>query len=61
MTAKLHPADIVGRNAVADRIEEIFARITPSPEDVGRSEEEIMEDVIKDIAKARKEHRDRGK
>ena len=55
------PKEVVDRNAAADRLDEIFARSKPSPEDAGRSEEEIMEDVIKDIAKMRKEHRDRGK
>ncbi|GEM_PF-2141288 len=53
------PKRVVDRNAVADRIDEIFARIKPSPEDAGRSEEEIMEEVIKDIAEARKERRSR--
>ena len=52
------PKEVVDRNAVADRIDEIFARIKPSPEDAGRSEDEIMEEVIKDIAEARKERRD---
>lgn len=51
---------MIDRNFIADKIDEIFARIKPSPEDAGRSEEEIMEDVIKDIAEARKERRDRG-
>ena len=49
---------VVDRNAAADRIAEIFAQIKPSPEDAGRSEEEIMEDVIGDIAEMRKERRD---
>lgn len=52
------PKAVVDRNAVADRIEEIFARIKFSPEDAARSEEEIMEDAIKIIAEARKERRD---
>ena len=52
------PKEVVDRNAVADRIDEIFARIKLSPEDAGRSEDEIMEEVIKDIAEARKERRD---
>ena len=53
------PTGMVDRNAVADRIDKIFARMKPSPEDAGRSEEEIMEDAIKDIAEARKEWRSR--
>ncbi len=56
----LRPKEVADRNAIADKIDEIFIRIKPSPEDAGRSEEEIMEDVIDDIAKARKERRDRG-
>lgn len=52
------PKAVVDRNAAAERIAEIFARIKPSPEDAGRSEEEIMEDVIRDIAEMRKERRD---
>ena len=52
------PKAVVDRNAAADRLDEIFARSKPLPEDVGRSEEEIMEDIIKDIAEARKERRD---
>ena len=53
-----HPKAVVDRNAVADKIEEIFARIKLSPEDAARSEEEIMEDAIKVIVEARKERRD---
>ena len=52
------PKEVVDRNAVAGRIDEIFARIKPSPADAGRSEDEIMEEIIKDIAEARKERRD---
>ena len=59
MGEKLYAEDKVDHSAAADEIAEIFARIKPSPEDVGRSEEEIVEGVIKDIAEARKEHRNR--
>ncbi len=52
------PKAVVDRNAAADRLDEIFARSKPLPEDVGRSEEEIMQDIIDDIAEARKERRD---
>lgn len=52
------PKEVVDRAAIADEIAEIFARIKPSPEDAGRTEEEIMEDIIKDIAEMRKERRD---
>ena len=55
----LRPKEVVDRNAAADRIASILARIEPLPEDVGRSEDEIMEDVVADIARARGERRDR--
>ena len=50
----LRPADGVNRNAAA------FAATAPSPEDAGRSEAELMEDTIADIADARRERRNRG-
>ena len=53
------PKEVVDRNAAADRIASILARIEPSPEDADRSEDEIMEDIIADIAEARRERRDR--
>ena len=53
------PKDVVDRNAAADRIASILARIEPSSEDAGRSENEIMEDILVDIAEARRERRDR--
>ena len=53
----LRPKDVVERNAAADRIASILARIEPSPEDTGRSESEIMEDIIADVAEARRERR----
>ena len=49
--------DIVDRNAAADRIAVILAQIKPSSEDVGRSEDGIMQDTIADIAEARQERR----
>ena len=55
----LRPKDVVNRNAVADRIASILARIEPPPEDAGRSENEVMEDILADIAEARRERRDR--
>ena len=53
------PKEVVDRNAAADRIASILARIEPSPEDADRSEDEIMEDIIADIAEARRERRGR--
>ena len=51
------PKEVVDRNAAAARIASILTRIEPSPEDAGRSEDEVMEDVIADIAQARNERR----
>ena len=56
----LRPADGVNRNAAANRIAAAFAATAPSPEDAGRSEAELMEDTIADIADARRERRNRG-
>ena len=50
---------VADRNEVADRIASILTQTEPLPEDAGRSEGEIMEDVIADIARARSERRDR--
>lgn len=47
------------RKEAADRVAAVLARIEPLPEDAGRTEEEIMEDVLTDIAAARKQRRDR--
>ena len=47
------------RNEAANRIASILARIEPLPEDAGRSEDEVMKDVIADIAQARSERRAR--
>ena len=53
------PKEVVDRNAAADRTASILSQIEPSPEDAGRSEDEIMEDIIADIAQLRRERRDR--
>ena len=54
----LRPMDVVDRNAAADRIAAAFAATVPS-EAAGRSEAEIMEDTIADIAASRRERRSR--
>jgi AbrB family looped-hinge helix DNA binding protein len=53
----LRPKEVVDRNAIADNIEAIFQKITPLPEDAVRSEGEIMEDTVADIAEARRQRR----
>ena len=51
------PKEVVDRNTAADRIASILVRIEPLPEDAGRSEGAVMEDVIADITQARRERR----
>ena len=53
------PKEVVDRNAAADRIASILARIERSPEDAGRSEDEIVEEILADIAEARRTRRER--
>ncbi len=53
----LRPKEVVDRKAVADRIDSILRQTKPSAEDAGRSEDEIMEDTVADIAEARKQRR----
>ena len=43
----------------ADRIAATFSATVPSSEDVGRTEDEIMEETIADIVDARRERRNR--
>ena len=47
------------RDAAADRIAAAVSAGPPLPEDVGRTEDEIMEDTIADIAQSRRERRSR--
>lgn len=54
----LRPMDVVDRNATADRVAAAFAA-TESSVDAGRSEAEILEDTIADIAESRRERRSR--
>ena len=51
------PKEVVDRDAAANRIAAKFATARPSPEDVGRSEDEIMSDSIAEIATSRRERR----
>ena len=53
------PMDVVDRNAAADRIVAGLSAADPSSEDMGRTEDEIMEDAIADIAASRRERRNR--
>ena len=51
------PMDVVGRESVADRSAASFAATQPSSEDARRSEEEIMEDAIAEVAASRRDRR----
>ncbi len=53
------PKEVVDRNAASDRIASLLARIEPWPEDAGRSEDEIVEEILSDIAEARRARRAR--
>ena len=53
------PKQVVDREAAAGRIGTTLAAAEPSPGDVGRSEDEIMDDTVTDIASSRRERRSR--
>ena len=55
----LRPKQVVDREAAAGRIGAALAASQPSPGDAGRSEDEIMDDTIADIASSRRERRSR--
>ena len=51
------PKELVDRDAAANRIAARLAAARRSPEDLGRSEEEIMRDSIAEISTSRRERR----
>ncbi len=53
------PKEVVDRDAAANRIAAGFAAVRPSPEDRGRSEDEIMRDSIAEVSASRGERRPR--
>ena len=53
----LRPKEVVDRNAVAHRVAAVLARVELSPEDAGHSEDDVMDNIIADIAAAREERR----
>ena len=55
----LRPA--VDRQALVREIDRLFDSMKPLPEDIDRTEDEIMEDVIAEIKEARAEERPRSK
>ena len=53
----LRPKEVVDRDAGARQVAAVLARLEPPPEDAGRSEDDIMKDIVADIAAAREERR----
>ena len=51
------PKELVDREAAADRIAAQFAATRVSSDDLGRSEDDIMQDAIAEIAESRRERR----
>ena len=51
------PKELVDRDAAANRIAAKFAAARPTPEDLERSEDEIMGDSIAEISTSRRERR----
>ncbi len=53
----LRPKEVVDHDAGARWVSAALARLEPPPEDAGRSEDDIMEDIVADIAAACEERR----
>ncbi len=53
----LRPKEAVDRDAGARRVAAVLTRLQPPPEDAGRNEDDVMEDIVADIAAARGERR----
>ena len=51
------PKAVVDRDAAANRIAATFATTRPSPEDLGRSEDEMMRNSVAEISTSRRERR----
>ena len=51
----LRAKKVVDRDMAADRVASILSRVEPPPEDAGRSEDDVMDDIVADIAAARRE------
>ncbi len=51
---------VVDRETVAERIAATCVSVKTPPEDIGRSEDDVMEDTISEISDARSERRDHG-
>ncbi len=49
--------EVVDREAIAQKLDVLLGELPVCPEDMGRSEEEIMQEVIADIKAYRREQR----
>ena len=49
----LRPKEVVDRKAIADQVEALLRDAPVDPEDQGKSEEEILEESITDVAASR--------
>ena len=49
---------VVDRNEIADGIASTLVEVDVPPEDMGRSEDKVMEDTIEEISVSRRERRD---
>ncbi len=56
----LRVKQVVDRNVIADRIASTFAEVHVQPEDIGRSEDKVMQDTIAEISASRRERRNHG-
>ena len=56
----LRVKQVVDRNVIADRIASTFAEVHVPPEDIGRSEDDVMQDTIAEISASRRERRNHG-
>lgn len=53
----LRPKEVVDRKAIADQVEALLRDAPVDPEDQGKSEEEILEESIADVAASRSARR----
>lgn len=56
-SAAFPPEEAARRKAIAEQIAAICARAVPPPEDAGKSEDEIMDEILDDITEYRRERR----
>ncbi|MEO5338154.1 MAG: AbrB/MazE/SpoVT family DNA-binding domain-containing protein [Magnetospirillum sp. WYHS-4] len=57
----LRPKAVVDRDAVAINVEALLGNVPSVPGDQGKSEDEIMDEVVSEIARTRASRRKRGR